>query len=126
MASDQARRALLTGGARIGQTVAHNLAARGCALALTYRGSRAAADATTVAARAMNVAATVIHADATNEADVEAAVGGAARSLGRLDILINMVSIYTKTVNPTVTDWSSALDATARSTFSSPLTRHLS
>ena len=38
----------LTGGARIGQTVAHALAARGCAPALTYRGSRAAADATVV------------------------------------------------------------------------------
>jgi 3-oxoacyl-[acyl-carrier protein] reductase len=118
--------ALITGGARIGQTVAHALAARGCALALTYRGSRAAADATAVAARAMNVPATVIRADATNEADVEAAVGGAARSLGRLDILINMVSIYAKTVNPTAADWSSALDATARSTFLFPLTRHLS
>jgi NAD(P)-dependent dehydrogenase (short-subunit alcohol dehydrogenase family) len=109
--------ALLTGGARIGQTVAHALAARGCALALTYRGSRAAADATAVVARAMNVPATVIRADATNEADIEAAVGGAANTLGRLDILINMASIYVKTPNPTAADWSSALDATARSTF---------
>jgi hypothetical protein len=30
--------ALIMGGARIGEVVAHALAARGCALALTYRG----------------------------------------------------------------------------------------
>ncbi|MGH7986334.1 MAG: SDR family NAD(P)-dependent oxidoreductase [Candidatus Acidiferrales bacterium] len=109
--------ALLTGGARIGQTVAHALAARGCALALTYRGSRAAADATAAAAATLNVPATVIRADATNEADVKAAVDGAAKTLGRLDILINMASIYLKTPNPSAAEWSSAQDATARSTF---------
>ena len=37
--------ALLTGGARIGQVVAHSLAARGCDLALVYRASRDAAEA---------------------------------------------------------------------------------
>jgi NAD(P)-dependent dehydrogenase (short-subunit alcohol dehydrogenase family) len=37
--------ALLTGGARIGQVVAQNLAARGCDLALVYRASRDAAEA---------------------------------------------------------------------------------
>ena len=42
--------ALVTGGARIGQVVAHSLAARGCDLALVYRGSREAAEATAKAA----------------------------------------------------------------------------
>ena len=109
--------ALRTGGARIGQTVAHGLAARGCALALTYRTSRSAAEAAAVAARTMNVPAIVVHADATNEADVEAAVGGVARSLGRLDILINMAGIYVETLRPSGADWSRGLDADAKSAF---------
>jgi NAD(P)-dependent dehydrogenase (short-subunit alcohol dehydrogenase family) len=41
--------ALITGAARIGQVVAHSLAARGCDLALVYRGSRDAADAAAAA-----------------------------------------------------------------------------
>ena len=49
--------ALITGGARIGQVVAAALAKRGCSLALTYRGSRDAADQTAAAARAAVVAA---------------------------------------------------------------------
>lgn len=109
--------ALLTGGARIGQVVAQALAARGCALALIYRDSRAAANATAIAARAMGVSATVLHADATDETQIRAAVDEAARSLGRLDILVNMASSYMKTPNPTAADWSNALDTTARSTF---------
>jgi len=109
--------ALLTGGARIGQVVAHALATRGCGLALTYRRSREAADATAVAARATDVPVGVISANATIESDVTAAVSGAVRALGRLDILINMASIYVKTPNPTAADWSSALDVAARGTF---------
>jgi len=38
--------AILTGGARIGQAVARELAQRGCALAVTYRGSKGAAAST--------------------------------------------------------------------------------
>jgi hypothetical protein len=37
--------AMLTGSARIGQVVAHSLALHGCNLAMTYRGSRNAAEA---------------------------------------------------------------------------------
>lgn len=109
--------ALITGGARIGQAVAQALAARGCDLALTYRVSREAAEAAAVAARRSGVRAIVIHADATDEAQIRAAVNEAARTLGRLDILINMASTYVRTPNPGAGDWSEALDANARSAF---------
>src|SRR5215813_13081050 len=66
--------ALLTGGARIGRTVAQALAQRGCGLALTYRSSRDAAEATAAAARAAGVHAVVIRADVTDEAQVATAV----------------------------------------------------
>jgi 3-oxoacyl-[acyl-carrier protein] reductase len=58
--------ALLTGGARIGQVVAHSLAARGCDLALVYRGSREATEASAKAASGAGVRAITIRADATD------------------------------------------------------------
>ncbi len=109
--------ALITGGARIGQVVARALATRGCSLALTYRGSRDAAEATASVARAAGVKAAVLRADAFDESQVRAAVLEAAKSLGRLDILINMASIYVKTPNPKASDWSAALDSNAKSAF---------
>jgi NAD(P)-dependent dehydrogenase (short-subunit alcohol dehydrogenase family) len=59
--------ALLTGGARIGRVVAHSLAARGCDLALVYRGSREAAEASAQAAISQGAQAITIRADATHE-----------------------------------------------------------
>src|SRR5579862_5806982 len=109
--------ALITGGARIGQVVARALASRGCSLALTYRGSRDAAEATASEARAGGVKAAVLRADVTDESQVRAAVTETANSLGRLDILINMASVYVKTPNPTASDWSAALDSNAKSAF---------
>jgi NAD(P)-dependent dehydrogenase (short-subunit alcohol dehydrogenase family) len=109
--------ALITGGARIGQVVAGVLAGRGCSLALTYRGSRDAAEATAAAAKAAGVRATVLRADATDETEIVAAVSETVKSLGRLDILINMASIYQKTPNPDGAHWSASLDANAKSAF---------
>jgi len=109
--------ALVTGGARIGQVVASALANRGCSLSLTYRGSRDAAAATAQSARNAGVKATVLRADATNEADIVAAVGETVKSLGRLDILINMAAIYEKTPNPDGSLWSAIQDANAKSAF---------
>ena len=109
--------ALITGGARIGQVVASALANRGCSLSLTYRGSRDAAEATAQSASSAGVKATVIRADATNEAEIVAAVGETVKSLGRLDILINMAAIYEKTPNPDGSLWSAIQDANAKSAF---------
>lgn len=109
--------ALITGGARIGQVVALALAQRGCGLALTYRKSVEAAESTAAAARATGVAATVIRADAEDEAQIKAAVNETVRALGRLDILISLAGTYARTPNPSAADWSSAMDSNARSAF---------
>jgi NAD(P)-dependent dehydrogenase (short-subunit alcohol dehydrogenase family) len=109
--------ALLTGGARIGQVVARELATRGCSLALIYRSSRDAAEQISSVAKAAGVKAAVIRADAVDESQVRAAVAETAKSLGRLDILINMASMYVKTPNPTGSEWSAALDTNAKSAF---------
>ena len=109
--------ALINGGARIGQTVAHALAMRGCAVALTWRESRDAAESAAAAVKAAGADALVIRADATDEEQVAAAIVKTRDALGRLDILINMASIYLSTPNPTEADWSLAIDANAKSVF---------
>jgi NAD(P)-dependent dehydrogenase (short-subunit alcohol dehydrogenase family) len=111
------RVALITGGARIGRIVASALASRGCSLVLTYRDSREVADATAAAATAAGVKAMVLRADATVEPEIVAAIGEAVKSMGRIDILINMASIYQKTPNPNGALWSASLDANAKSAF---------
>jgi NAD(P)-dependent dehydrogenase (short-subunit alcohol dehydrogenase family) len=109
--------ALLTGGARIGQVVAHSLAARGCDLALVYRGSREAAEASAKAAISAGVRAITIRADATAEDQIAEAVKETHRMLGHIDILLNMASVYLHTPTPNEADWSDSIDAIARSVF---------
>jgi NAD(P)-dependent dehydrogenase (short-subunit alcohol dehydrogenase family) len=111
------RVALITGGARIGQVVAAALANRGCSLSLTYRDSRDAAEATAKEARAAGVKAIVLRADATDETAIVAAVSETVKSLGRLDILINMAAVYQRTPNPNGAHWSAIQDANAKSAF---------
>jgi NAD(P)-dependent dehydrogenase (short-subunit alcohol dehydrogenase family) len=109
--------ALITGGARIGHVVGVTLSARGCALALTYRNSRQAAEATAEAARAAGVAAAVIRADVGDETQIKAAVNETVRALGRLDILVNLAGTYDRAAHPSAADWSAAIDSNARSGF---------
>jgi len=113
------RVAILTGGARIGQAVAQALAARGCSLGLTYRGSRETAERSAASARAAGVGAVTCQADAREESQVAAAVDRIGSELGRVDILINMASTYSHTSWTRLTSrvWSDAVDSNAKSAF---------
>ena len=76
------------------------MAARGCDLALIYRGSREAAEASAKAATTKGVWAITIRTDATDEEQVAHAIKEVHSALGRIDILLNMASIYVHTPNP--------------------------
>jgi NAD(P)-dependent dehydrogenase (short-subunit alcohol dehydrogenase family) len=89
--------ALIAGGARIGQTVAEELAHRGCHIALTYRSSKASAEDTVRKVKALGVKALTIHADLQKENDNQRVPAEVMKGLGRLDILIHMASLYQKT-----------------------------
>ncbi|MCY3843046.1 MAG: SDR family oxidoreductase [Acidobacteria bacterium] len=89
--------ALVAGGARMGETLASRLAARGTAVALSYRSSREAAERAVRAVRAAGGTAVALRADLTNSADVAALTTAAVGHLGRLDFLINLASIYRRT-----------------------------
>ena len=113
------RAAVITGGKRIGHTVAIELASRGVDVALSYRGSRAEADETAAAVRQLGRRAHTINADVGVAADCARLVDEAAAHFGRLDILINMASIYRQTPfnNMTEGDWEQNINVNLRSVF---------
>ncbi|HEV3486938.1 MAG TPA: SDR family oxidoreductase [Vicinamibacterales bacterium] len=86
--------ALITGGKRIGAAVAIDLAQRGMDIALSFNRSREEADETAAAIRAVGRRAFVFAADLSRGEACEALVTEAAAALGRLDVLINMASVY--------------------------------
>jgi len=89
--------ALITGGARIGQTIAVALARRGVDVAMTYHSSKTSAEETVKKAQALRVRGLAVKADLTKAADLVGADKKVVSSFGRLDILVNLASIYEKT-----------------------------
>lgn len=90
----QGRVALITGGKRVGAVVAEELARRGVDIAVSYRHSRPEAEQTVARVTALGRRAAAIRADLSRASECERLVARAAEALGRLDVLINMASIY--------------------------------
>lgn len=88
------RVALITGGKRIGAVVATELARGGADVALVYRSSRTEAEETSDAIRALGRRTAVLCADLAEPDAAERVVSETVRQLGRLDVLVNMASIY--------------------------------
>jgi NAD(P)-dependent dehydrogenase (short-subunit alcohol dehydrogenase family) len=85
---------LITGGKRIGAVVAETLARRGMDVALSYQRSKDEAEATADTVRAAGRRAVVLQANLSRGDACATLVNGAATALGRLDVLINMASVY--------------------------------
>ena len=113
------RAVLITGGKRIGAAVATELARGGADVALVYRRSRTEAEETAAAVRALGRRAAVLQADLRQPADAERVVGATAEAFGRLDILINMASIYSPTPldELTLDEWDDQLAVDLRSAW---------
>jgi NAD(P)-dependent dehydrogenase (short-subunit alcohol dehydrogenase family) len=88
------RVALITGGKRIGAVVAIELAKQGADIGLCYNRSKAEADKTAGAIKELGRNVFMRQADLTKAADCEAFVNESAKMFGRLDVLVNMASIY--------------------------------
>jgi NAD(P)-dependent dehydrogenase (short-subunit alcohol dehydrogenase family) len=88
------RAALITGGKRIGAVVAEALARRGMDVALAYNRSKTEAEETAAAIRAAGRSAFTIQADLSHGPACAALVDQAAAAMGRLDVLVNMASVY--------------------------------
>ena len=106
------RAALITGGKRIGVVVAERLAGVGVDVALSYNRSRDEAELTAERVRQTGRAAAVSQADLTRPTEVERLVESTVSRFGRLDILINMASVYRRKSFDALTDadWTGALD----------------
>lgn len=113
------RVALITGGKRIGQVVARELARRGADVALAYRGSKDEAEHTAAEVRALGRRASTHVADVSKAADCEALVDGVVHALGGLDVLVNMASVYgSKDFNTlTEADWDRDFAINLKSAF---------
>ena len=110
---------LITGGKRIGAVVATTLAKAGADVALVYNRSRAAADDTAAAVRELGRKAVSVQADVSSEQDCAQAVDATVAQLGRLDILINMASLYgSKPFDQlSAADWDRQMSVDLRATF---------
>src|SRR5512140_3422354 len=115
----QGRVALITGGRRIGGVVAAELAARGADVALSYARSRAEAEQAADRVRAAGRRAAVFHADLAEASACAGLVEATVASLGRLDILINMASVYVKRPfdELTAADFDAVLQVDLRAAF---------
>ena len=111
--------ALITGGKRIGAAVARALANAGMDVALSYNRSRAEAEAAAKDVTAAGRRAHITAADLGNPAECRALVDGAAAAFGRLDVLINMASVYTRVAFDETDEqaWHASMDVDLRAAF---------
>jgi NAD(P)-dependent dehydrogenase (short-subunit alcohol dehydrogenase family) len=108
--------ALITGGRRIGAVVAVELARKGADVAIVYRTSRVEAEETATALRAFHRRALVMQADLQQPEACRRVVDNTVAELGRLDVLVNMASVYReKAIDElSVEDWDTQLQVDLR------------
>jgi NAD(P)-dependent dehydrogenase (short-subunit alcohol dehydrogenase family) len=111
--------ALVTGGKRIGLVVAGDLAGRGVDVALSYARSQAEAERAVAIVRAAKRRAAAFHADLSQPDAAAALVQAVVDTFGRLDILINMASVYAPHpfAELTVADWDAVMHVDLRAAF---------
>ncbi len=88
---------LITGGRRVGSELALMLAERGANVAMTYRTSREVIEETLARVRGSGVEGLPIEADLSNADRARDAVERVASEFGRIDILVNMASVFRRT-----------------------------
>jgi len=111
--------ALITGGKRIGLIVARELASRGVDVALSYARSKAEAEETAGIVRAANRRSATFAADLSQPDAAAALVQSVVDTFGRIDILINMASVYVQKpfASLTAADWDTSINVDLRAAF---------
>jgi NAD(P)-dependent dehydrogenase (short-subunit alcohol dehydrogenase family) len=88
------RVAVITGSRRIGAVLAIELARRGADIAICYNRSKTEADKTAETVKGLGRRVFLKQANLTQARDCEAFINETAAALGRVDVLVNMASIY--------------------------------
>ena len=111
--------AIITGGRRIGAAIALALAQRGMHVAMSFNRSRTAAERAAAAVESAGSRAFIYQADLSRGADAEMLVGKAAADLGRVDVLLNLASVYRATAFEDTDEqvWDSVLDVDLKAAF---------
>jgi NAD(P)-dependent dehydrogenase (short-subunit alcohol dehydrogenase family) len=111
--------ALITGAKRIGLVIAAQLAVRGVDVAVSYAKSQAEAEQAVDRVRAAGRRAAAFQADLSAADACDALVAQTVQTFGRLDILINMASVYKQRPfdETAVADWDSVLNVDLRAAF---------
>jgi NAD(P)-dependent dehydrogenase (short-subunit alcohol dehydrogenase family) len=115
----EGRVALITGGRRIGAVVASELARAGADIALVYHRSKAEAEETADTVRALGRRAVTLEANLRQPEACQRIVDRTVDDLGRLDVLVNMASVY-KAVpfdELTLDMWNANLEVDLRATW---------
>jgi NAD(P)-dependent dehydrogenase (short-subunit alcohol dehydrogenase family) len=110
---------LLTGARRVGAVVAAAVAKAGADVAVAYNRSRSEAEEVARTVEACGRRAFVVQGDVSDPAGCETIVEQTAHALGRLDVLINMASVY-KEIALEATDaaaWDRQLSVDLRGSF---------
>jgi len=115
----QEKVALITGGKRIGAFVARELAARGADVAFSYARSKAEAEQAAETVRASGRRTATFQADLSQPEAPAVLVNAVAETFGRLDVLINMASVYVRRPfgDLTLADWNAVMDVDLRAAF---------
>ena len=110
---------LITGPRRIGAEVAKRVAARGADVALSYNQSRNEAETAAAGIRATGRRAVCIQADLSQGPACQQLVDETVRQLGRLDVLVNMASLYAATPFDELTEaiWDRGLAVDLKAAF---------
>ncbi len=111
--------ALITGGKRIGLVVAGELAARGADVALSYARSKTEAEQAADLVRAADRRAATFQTDLSRPDAAAVLVQSVVDRFGRLDVLINMASVYVQRpfTDLTAADWDAVVDIDLRAAF---------
>ena len=111
--------ALITGTKRIGRALAIELAKCGADTALTWRTSREEAEGAAREIEKIGRRAFTLRLDLEDESQITPAVALASSTLGRLDILLNVASMYRKAPASAAdaADWDANMNTNARGAF---------
>lgn len=109
----------ITGGKRIGQSVAEELASLGANIVASYRSSKEEAEELVEKAKKHGVKTSIIQCDVSNRESVARTVLGIKEEFGNLDVLILMASIFksVKLEDITDKDFQINLDVHVKGTF---------
>ena len=110
---------LITGGKRIGLVVAGELASRGANIALSYAHSRVQAEQAAANVRAAGRRAEIFQTNLTEADQCAALVARVVAAFGRLDVLVNMASVYVERPfdELTAADWDATINVDLRAAF---------